>query len=140
MGRASSTKARRRDAEARHRPTTAHIEVVTPGMLEILSIGRGDIKLSVDPGNKGDVAKAKKMIADMMKAGYGIFVEVEEDGETKLARVKRFDPAHMTYVISELAEPDPEPTKAPRTPRRTRERHVPVAGSRAKAIGRTAGG
>ena len=140
MGRASSTKARRRDAEARHRPTTAHVEVVTPGVFGILSIGRGDIKMNVDPTNKADVAKAKRDIANMMKAGYGIFVEVEENGETKLARVKRFDPAHMTYVISELAEPDPEPTKAPRTPRRTRERHVPVAGSKAKAIGRTAGG
>lgn len=107
-------------------PITADIEVVLPGMLEVLSVGKGDIKLTVGGDDPAEIAKAKEVIAEMLRKGYGIFVE-EDDGTLK--RVKRFNPKRMTYVISELAPAG-----------NVVEKNVPLAGSRAKAIGRTAGG
>lgn len=125
MGKASRRKqARRADAQ---------IEVICPGMLEVLSVGKGDLKLSMDPNNPADVENARKVIEEMLAKGYSIFVETD-DG---LSRVKRFNPKRMTYVITEFVEGAAEPAAKPR---RTRDRNIPVAGSKAKAIGRTAGG
>jgi len=132
MGRASTAKRHRRPA-----PKAAHIEVVCPGMLEVLSVGKGDIKLSVGGSDPAEVEKARKIIEEMLRKGYGIFVE----GDNGLTRVKRFNPKRMTYIITEVVDETPEEAASPPVkPRRTREREVPVAGSRAKAIGRTAGG
>jgi hypothetical protein len=136
MGRAARAKQERRRA-------TADIEVVCPGMLEVLSVGKGDIKLTLDGNSSEETEKARSIIEEMLRKGYGIFVETDEG----LTRVKAFNPKRMTYVISEVVE-EPEAAGAaepsaasPRRPgRRVRERQVPVAGSRAKAIGRTAGG
>ncbi|QOR55402.1 MAG: hypothetical protein SHS37scaffold145_53 [Phage 71_18] len=132
MGRASRAKAERR---------AAHIEVICPGMLEVLSVGKGDIKLTLD-GGPGEVENARRLIEEMLRKGYGIFVETDAG----LARVKEFNPRRMTYIISEFVD-EPEPAAdvagdppARTAPRRTRKREVPVAGSSAKAIGRTAGG
>ena len=132
MGKASRTK--------RERRATAHIEVVCPGMLEVLSVGKGDIKLTI--GSPEEVDDARKMIEEMLRKGYGIFVETD-DG---LARVKEFNPKRMTYIITEVvedadevSEPDAAAAPAPKKAR-TRKREIPVAGSSAKAIGRTAGG
>jgi hypothetical protein len=119
--------------ERRH-SRDAEIEVICPGMLEVLSVGKGDIKISLDNKNPADVANARKLIEEMMSKGYGIFVETD----TGLSRVKKFNPKRMTYVITEFVEPA-EPAVG-RPGRRTRDRDVPVAGSKAKAIGRTAGG
>lgn len=110
--------------------TTHDLEIVCPGMLagvlDVLSIGKGDLRLTVGGDDPAEIAKAKQVITEMMRAGYGIFVE-GDDGVLK--RVKRFNAKHMTYVISELA-----PTG------KVVEKKVPLAGSKAKAIGRTAGG
>jgi methyl coenzyme M reductase subunit D len=126
MGRAARLKRERRVH------ATADIEVVCPGMLEILSVGKGDIKLTIDSNDPGEVNDARKIIEEMLAKGYGIFVETDKG----LSRVKKFNPKRMTYVISEVVEnADVQPVG-----KRTRERDVPVAGSRAKAIGRTAGG
>jgi len=106
-------------------------EVVTPGCLEILSVGKGDIKLTIDPDNPDDIAKAKAMIDEMLAKGYTIMVEAKNG---RLSRVKKFNPKRFTYVISEVVE-NPAPGKP-----RTEDREVPVGGAKAKAIGRTAGG
>jgi hypothetical protein len=105
----------------------AEIEVVCPGMLDVLSVGKGDIRLTVS-GTPEEIEKGRRIIEEMLAKGYSIFVE----GETGLKRVKKFNPARMTYVISELAPPGSE--------QKVVEKEVPVAGSKAKAIGRTAGG
>jgi hypothetical protein len=126
MGKAARLKRERR---ARG---TADIEVVCPGMLEILSVGKGDIKLTIDGSNEGEVNDARTIIEEMLAKGYGIFVETDKG----LTRVKKFNPKRMTYVISEVVENAEEKPLG----KRTREKHVPVAGTKAKAIGRTAGG
>ena len=133
MGRASTLKRQRR-----HVPRTAQIEVVCPGMLEVLSVGKGDLKITVGGPDPAEIEKGRKLIEDMLRAGYGIFVETDKG----LTRVKRFNPKRMSYVVTEFPEGEPEEVAghAPTRQRRTVERHVPVAGSRAKAIGRTAGG
>lgn len=105
---------------------TAEIEIVTPGVLEVLSVGKGDLKLSWDPG---DEAKARETIEEMLRKGYTIFVETENGA----ARVKRFDPKHMAYVIAAVHEHDDGESKVG-------EAEVPLAGSKATAVGKTAGG
>lgn len=108
----------------------AEVEVVCPGMLEVLSVGKGDIKLTVGGDDPEEIAKAKAVIEEMLAKGYGIFVETARG----LRRVKKFNPKKMSYVIAEVVEaPTPKG-------RRVVDREVPLAGSKAKAIGRTAGG
>lgn len=114
----------------------AEVEVVTPGVLEVLSVGKGDIKLTIDGDDPEEVAKGRAVITEMLSKGYGIYVETDNG----LRRVKKFNPKRMTYVIAELAEPESEVAGAPAPKPKVVEREVPVGGSRAKAIGRTAGG
>jgi hypothetical protein len=117
---------------------TAEFGVFCPGMLEVLSIGKGDLKLTIGGDNPEDTEKARKLIQEMLEKGYAIFVETDK-GPT---RVKRFNPHRMTYIISEVPdEPALEPAKTSKAPKKkAKETHVPVAGSRATAVGRTAGG
>lgn len=126
----------------RERRRQAEFSVHARGMLEVLSIGKGDLKLTVDSSNPEEREKAKRLITEMLEKGYGIYVETDKG----LVRVKRFNPKRMTYVI--IDEPPVEtaaaaapPAKAAK-PRKAAgvEREVPVAGSRATAVGRTAGG
>lgn len=125
-------------------PDQCEVEVICPGMLEVLSVGKGDIKISLDHNNPEDIENARKLIEEMLAKGYGLFVETDKG----LSRVRKFNPKRMTYVIVEFVDdeppwPPPEgaagPTPGPPKPR-TRTKEVPVAGSKAKAIGRTAGG
>lgn len=111
---------------------TATIEVVCPGMLEVLSIGKGDLKLTLGGDDPKDNENAKRIIEEMLRKGYSIFVETPKG----LTRVKRFSAKRMTYIISEIVE-DPPPAKGKSA---VKEKDVPVAGSKATAVGRTAGG
>lgn len=114
----------------------AEFDVFCPGVLEVLSIGKGDLKLTIGGDNPEDTEKARKLIEEMLKKGYAIFVETDK-GPT---RVKKFNARRMTYIISEVPdEPALEPAKA-KPARKVKETHVPVAGSRATAVGRTSGG
>ena len=131
----------------------AHIEIA----MDILSVGKGDLKLTWDPTDPEDVAKARTTITKMLKSGYSIFVETD-DGPS---RVKSFSPTTMSYIITEVAdgtelpsgpkEPAALPPGSPAakrgpgrpkgsTNKRTKDKEVPVAGSRSTAVGRTAGG
>jgi hypothetical protein len=125
--------------------TAAEFEVFCPGVLEVLSIGRGDLKLSVGD-NDDDREQARALIEEMMRKGYAIFVETDDGPE----RVTGFNPRRMTYTIgvpaieaagtARPAQPAlPAPAKK-RAPRKKRTSEVPVSGSRATAVGRTAGG
>lgn len=125
----------KRERQRSRKATTAQIEVVCPGMLEVLSVGKGDVKLTVGGDDPAEIAKAKRIIEEMLAKGYGIFIETDEG----LTRVKRFNPKRMTYVISELAD-EPAGAAPAKRGRRVKDKEVAVAGSRATAIGRTAGG
>ena len=123
----------------------AEFSVFGQGMLEVLSIGKGDLKLVVGGEDPQDVEKAREVIEEMLRKGYSIFVETDKG----LVRVKRFNAKRMTYVISEMPEEEPvasvaAPKEERPAPKRSAKgsgfREVPVAGSRATAVGRTAGG
>ena len=155
MGRKSNAKRQRRRA--------ARFTVLSPGVLEVLSIGKGDLKIEIGDSNE-DRARAQQMIEEMMRKGYTLFVETS-DG---LEKVKKFLPGEMVYVVADTpdivadsAEPahgedqdktEPEANGRPASPLRSAKsgyrprsktgpgRKVPVAGSKTTAVGRTAGG
>lgn len=153
MGRSSRLKQRRR---------TAAFSVRCQGALEVLSIGKGDLKIAIGDSNK-DRADAQHLIEEMLRKGYTLFVETA-DG---LLKVTRFLPDQMAYVVADTPDvvadqvssmgdpaPDLPPAAHPDSPgardlyaadrkpaaRRKAKRTVPVAGSKTTAIGRTAGG
>jgi hypothetical protein len=133
VGKASRTKAQRRRARGHE----AEFGVFCPGVLEVLSIGKGDLKLTLDGKNPEDVERARSLIEEMLRKGYSIFVETD-DGPV---RVTKFNPKRMTYIVMDApAAPDLAEATPPKKAKRPRERHVPVAGSRATAVGRTSGG
>lgn len=89
-----------------------------PG-IDVLNTGYGDFELRFDPNKPDEVEKAKQTITDMLKRGYAIFVR--KGGETY--RVRKFDVDRNVYIIGS-----------------TPAEEVPVAGTRATAVGRSAGG
>lgn len=116
------------------------------GELSVLNCGEGDIKVSLDRDRPEEVAKAKKIISDMMKRGYFIFID---EGDGKLKRVRRFDPTKAEYIIQEgdAANVDQKETKAtgPKSKaagksKAGQERRVPIRKARATGVAPTAGG
>jgi hypothetical protein len=93
-------------------------ERTLPG-LDVLNTGYGDLEVSFDPNKPDEVQKAKETITDMLKRGYAIFVQ--QGGET--VRVRKFDANRNVYIIGS-----------------TPAEEVPIADTRATAVGRSAGG
>jgi hypothetical protein len=89
-----------------------------PG-IDILNTGYGDFELRFDPDSPADVQRAKETITDMLKRGYAIFVE--HNGKTQ--RVRKFDPDKNVYIIGS-----------------TPAEEIPIAETKATAVGRSAGG
>jgi hypothetical protein len=89
-----------------------------PG-IDVLNTGYGDFALRFDPDKPDDVEKAKQTITDMLKRGYAIFIK--QGKET--FRVRKFDPDKNVYIIGS-----------------TPAEEVPIAETRATAVGRSAGG
>lgn len=96
---------------------------MTVGTLDVLSVGRGHMRLDIPEDDADAIKKAGAMIEVMLAQGYSIFIETS-DGKTR--RVKKFNPKRFTYLID---APD-EVSKV----------EVPVGKSKATAVGRTAGG
>jgi hypothetical protein len=127
----------------------------TGGVLEVLNVGAGHLKLELDPTNPAEVSRAKRMVSDMLKRGYAIFVQLEGG---KLAPVRKFDATRAVYVIEdvpgveEMAVAHPLETTCRRCGRpkhrgRCRgrlvgpsRREVPMQQAKAVAVGRSAGG
>lgn len=115
------------------------------GLLDVLQVGRGHLRLTINGDDPIEKDRARRLIEDMLRRGFAIFVE---DGDGKASRVRAFDPERMAYVIGDVpgdvgGDPagadEAQPSEpAPKRGRRTRE--VPVAAARATAVGRTAGG
>lgn len=101
---------------------TTQATEVEVGTLDVLQTGRGHLRLEIPEGDSGEVEKARKMIEDMQKRGYSIFIETS-DGKTR--RMKKFDPKRMVYLIDAPAGGLEE---------------AAVSKSKATAVGPTAGG
>jgi hypothetical protein len=93
-------------------------ETSLPG-IDVLNTGFGDFELRFDPNKPDEVQKAKETITDMLKRGYAIFVR---QGKETL-RVRKFDVDKNVYIIGS-----------------TPAEEVPIAETRATAVGRSAGG
>jgi hypothetical protein len=101
------------------------------GTCSILNCTDGDTKISFDPAQPDDAARAEAVVKDMLARGYVLAVEL--DG--KMKRVLAFDSAKCEYVVL-CDPPDGEPAKR----RGGRRKGVPAKTSRAYAVGATSGG
>jgi hypothetical protein len=138
------------------------------GTVGILNVGAGDTKLSFDKSNPQECIRAARIVADMLKRGYALMIEVEQpNGSKTFQRVLEFREDVCEYVIADLdpvaaAAADKEeqdrgqqaaaPTNqegpaesgeeaaAASAPKRGRRRNVPASEARGVAVARSAGG
>jgi len=109
------------------------------GMLSVLNCGLGDLEIAFDKDDARQVAKAKRVINDMLKRGYLLFVKHGEEW----VQVKSFDPEQEAYMIEEgplYSDEQPEPEKPKKKRGRPRKTAKPLRTTRAIAVGPTAGG
>lgn len=113
------------------------------GTVSILNVGEGDTKLSFDKNNPAERKRAAKIVADMLKRGYALLVQVgEHNGEPVYQRVKAFDPKTCEYIIASAADESIDIGREIGPTRRGRPRKVAIPAERtqAVAVARTAGG
>ena len=129
------------------------------GSVGILNVGAGDTKLTFDPKKPDEVKRSARIVADMIKRGFVLLIEVgQKDGEPIYRRAKAFDESTCEYIIAGTIDDesttteqshDEKPTGAP--PRKgkaaqpaKRDRRgntrIPAASTSAVAVSRTAGG
>jgi len=76
-----------------------------PANVSVLNCGAGDMVFSFDSKDPLEVARAERVVKDMLKRGYMLFAKV--DGE--FVRVKRFDAKTCEYVIADGPTAPPIP-------------------------------
>jgi hypothetical protein len=79
--------------------------MMTTGQLDVLNCGEGDIKITFNGDDPMEMARAERIIVDMLKRGYAIFVHGKGD---KLIRVHRFKPGKNTYLLADGPDVPPE--------------------------------
>lgn len=109
------------------------------GVLSVMNVGAGDLTVHFDPRFPDEVKRARKMVEDMLRAGYALVVR-EEDGTH--SPVQEFDPETCTYVVADM---DFRQAKGDARERRKksgnkRSRWVPASEAHATAIAPSAGG
>ena len=121
-----------------------------PGEIGILNVGAGDTKLVFDPTKPEESAHAARVVKDMIRRGFAIFVQVGENDRGPIyQRAHDFDENTHEYIIAgtpaDMEDSNDEKPASP--PRRRREskkaapRRVPAsAGTSAVAVARVAGG
>ncbi len=68
------------------------------GTVAILNVSAGDTKLTFDPKMPAEVARAAKVVKDMLRRGFALLVEVGHDDKGPLyRRVHDFDEATTEY-------------------------------------------
>lgn len=72
------------------------------GQVGILNVGTGDTKLSFDPKNPAERIRAARIVADMLKRGYALLVEVERKGVKSYQRIEKFDEEKCEYIIADF--------------------------------------
>jgi len=72
------------------------------GVLEILNVQGGDVKITFDKDDAQDNIRARRIVTDMLRRGYALVVEVERDGVKKYERIKSFDEKAGEYIIADF--------------------------------------
>ncbi len=74
------------------------------GQLGVLNVGAGDTKLVFDKDNPMERARSARIVADMIKRGYVLFIATGEiDGKQTYRRVLQFDESACEYIIADFA-------------------------------------
>lgn len=134
------------------------------GIIGILNVGCGDTKLVFDKNNPADCIRAARIVKDMLRRGYALMIEVNENGKKLYRRVLEFREDRYEYIIADFdplvaqtedakeslhveepaqAEDAPAAQRAaPPAPRGKgrRTKAVSATGAKGVAIARTAGG
>jgi hypothetical protein len=116
------------------------------GEIGILNVGAGDTKLSFDPKKPDEVKRASAIVADMLKRGFALLIEVGKDDKGPLyRRALGFDAETAEYIIAgapaDLEVPNVKgPAAPPRSRRKAAPTRVPATRTNAIAVARTAGG
>ncbi len=128
--------------------------IATPPDVSVLNCGAGDMTFSFNKQDPLEVARAERVVQDMLARGYLLFAKV--DGQ--LVRIKAFDAKTHEYVIADGAAVAPSPydpaeplaaTTPPESARKPypgtkpdgrRTRRVKAAGTPVTGIAPTAGG
>lgn len=130
------------------------------GSVGILNVGAGDTKLVFDTSNPDEMAKSAAIVADMIRCGFVLLIEVGRDDKgPTYRRAHSFDAETAEYIIA--GPPPPELAAAPATPlpktpevfsakstvpprrqgrKASAQTRVPAASANAVAVARTAGG
>ena len=122
------------------------------GTVAILNVGAGDTKLTFDPAKPEEVARAAKIVKDMLRRGFVLLIEVGRDDQGPIyRRAHDFDEKTAEYIIAGEVHDDqaeasaPAPAPAPRAGkgkagRRPKSLRVAASRTSAVAVARTAGG
>lgn len=103
--------------------------------VEVLNAADGHLTIKVGDDPK-EHAQAKKVIEDMLKRGYAIFIELD-DGTTQ--RVKAFNAADEEYIVMDVPVRQP-PGRPPGVKNKKKTKRVPMSKARATGLAPTAGG
>lgn len=121
------------------------VKVVNRGQTDILNVAGGHIDVNFDPKDPIERARAARIVKDMIRNGFVLFIEVTEGEEKKTVRALDFDENVSRYIIADVVDPQPESLDDPSLgdpPSRPKKKTktVPAEDVRAMAVGRTAGG
>ena len=80
---------------------------MSTGQMGILNVGAGDTKLTFDKNNPMERARSARIVTDMLKRGYVLFIETSKDakGNPAYQRVLEFKEDVCEYIIADLATP-----------------------------------
>ena len=85
---------------------------MTKGTMGVLNVGAGDTKLTFDKNNPMERMRSARIVTDMLKRGYVLFIETgQHDGHPTYQRVLEFREDVCEYIIADLAAPIVEETE-----------------------------
>lgn len=115
------------------------------GVVGILNVGAGDTTLSFDPKNLVERKRAALVVADMLRRGYALLVQVgKKNGEPLYQRARGFDPKTCEYIVAGGPDEVIDIGKGAQSEKLRRGRppmrRIKASKTRAVSVGRTAGG
>ena len=111
---------------------------MSDGHLDILNCHDGHMKLTFEKDDPTEVERAKRVIRDMLRRGYSLFIE----HEGRLVPVRSFNEKTACYIIAAGPTDQQESYREPKkqTKKKSRKKSVPIRKAKATAIAPTAGG